>query len=68
MPPLSWTSGGGLFLDPNPSLKPEKVWSYQAGVESAALRYLWAKATVFRHELENALKRAPFAGAAAGLQ
>ncbi|MGB5157739.1 MAG: TonB-dependent receptor [Desulfobacterales bacterium] len=57
IPPLSWTSGGGFYLDPNPSLKPEKVWSYQAGVESTALRYLWAKATVFRYEIKDVLKR-----------
>jgi len=62
IPPLSWTSGGGLFLDPNPSLDPEEVWSYQAGVESAALRYLWVKATVFRHEMEDALVLEPFGG------
>jgi len=55
IPPLSWTSGGSLFLDPNPDLEPEKVNSYQAGVESAAFRYLWVKGTVFRHELEDAL-------------
>ena len=64
IPPLSWTSGGGLFLDPNPSLEPEKVWSYQAGVESAAARYLWVKATIFRHELEDALVLEPFGGGA----
>jgi vitamin B12 transporter len=62
IPPLSWTSGGGLFLDPNPSLEAEKVWSYQAGVESAAFGYLWVKATVFRHELEDALILEPFGG------
>jgi len=55
IPPLSWTSGGGLFLEPNPSLDPEEVWSYQAGFESSAAPYLWIKGTVFRHELENAL-------------
>jgi len=60
IPPLSWTSGGALFLDPNPSLDPEKVWSYQAGMESAAARYLWVKATLFRHELEDALIVEPF--------
>jgi len=64
MPPLTASSGGGLFLDPNPTLKPEQVWSYQAGVESSALRYLWAKVTLFRHDLDDALKRAPSAGAA----
>ncbi len=62
IPPLSWTSGGALFLDPNPNLEPEKVWSYQAGVESAALKYLWMKGTVFRHELEDALIIEPFGG------
>jgi vitamin B12 transporter len=62
IPPLSWTSGGGLFLDPNPELEPEKVWSYQAGIESGALKYLWAKATVFRHKLEDALVIEPYGG------
>ncbi|MFH2045540.1 MAG: TonB-dependent receptor [Pseudomonadota bacterium] len=64
IPPLSWTSGGGLFLDPNSSLKPEKVWSYQTGLESTALKYLWAKATVFRHDIKDVLKKEPFAGGA----
>ena len=62
IPPLSWTSGGALFLDPNPSLEPEKVWSYQAGVETAALRHVWLKATAFRHEVEDALTKEPFGG------
>ncbi len=61
-PPLSATSGGGLFLDPNPSLKPERVWSYQAGVESSALKYVWAKVTVFRHDLDDALQWVPYGG------
>jgi vitamin B12 transporter len=60
IPPLSWTSGGGLFLDPNPDLDSEKVLSYQAGVESASFRYLWVKATVFRHDLEDALTVEPY--------
>lgn len=55
IPPLSWSAGGALFLDPNPSLDREKVVSYQAGIETAALRYLWLKGTVFRHELDDAL-------------
>jgi vitamin B12 transporter len=62
IPPLSTTSAGALFLDPNPSLKPEEVWSYQAGVESRAIQYFWLKATVFRHDLKNALEREPPAG------
>ncbi|MDL1978191.1 MAG: TonB-dependent receptor [Deltaproteobacteria bacterium] len=55
IPPLSWTSGGALFIDPNPSLEPEEVWSYQAGAESSVAKYLWLKATLFRHVLKNAL-------------
>jgi vitamin B12 transporter len=62
IPPLSWTSGGALFLDPNPDLEPEKVWSYQAGFESAGLRQVWIKGTVFRHELEDALVIEPSGG------
>ncbi len=54
-PPLSWTSGGALFLDPNPSLEPEDVWSFQAGVESIELRYLRFKATVFHYKMEDAI-------------
>lgn len=57
IPSLSWTSGGGLFLDPNPALEPEKVWSYQGGVESGAVPYLWVKATLFRHDMKNAMAR-----------
>ena len=55
IPPLSWTSGGALYLDPNPSLDPEEVWSYQAGVETSVINYLWLKATIFHHDLKNAL-------------
>ncbi|MCF6289478.1 MAG: TonB-dependent receptor [Desulfobacterales bacterium] len=53
IPPLSWLSGGGLFFDPNPDLEPEQVWSFQAGIESTAVKYLWLKGTVFRHDLDN---------------
>lgn len=59
MPPICLTSGGALFINPNPSLKPETVWSYQAGVESSSLKYLWAKVTLFRHDLDDTLKWEP---------
>ena len=62
IPPLSWTSGGGLFLDPVPSLEPEEVWSYQVGVESSAAKYIRIKATLFRHDLDNSLVREAYAG------
>jgi len=62
MPPLSWSSGGGLFLDPNGSLKSEKIMSYQIGVETAALNYLWLKATLFRDEVDDTLSYVPYGG------
>jgi vitamin B12 transporter len=52
-PPLSDTSGGGLFMTPNPALKREEGWSYQVGLESAVTEYLNAKATLFRHDTHN---------------
>ena len=59
LPPLSWTSAGGLFLEPNPALKQESIWSYQAGLESAAVPYLWVKGTVFYHDLDNEIMEEP---------
>ncbi len=57
VPPLVYTSGGGLFFEPNPDLDPEEVWSYQAGVESGAIKYFRVKASVFRHSLKDVLSR-----------
>ncbi len=37
----------------NPDLKVETVWSYQGGVESAALKYLWMKLSVFRNDIHD---------------
>ncbi len=37
----------------NPDIKPEKVWSYQLGVETGALKYLWMKVSAFRHDVED---------------
>ena len=62
LPPLGWSSSGGVFLDPNPSLKPEKVWSYQAGIESSVTDYFWVKATVFYHDLKDNLVKVLYAG------
>ncbi len=55
IPPLSSTFGTGFFSIPNPDLKMEKVWSYQAGVESTALKYFWLKTTLFRHDISDAI-------------
>ena len=55
IPPLSSTFRSGFFSVPNPDLKMEKVWSMQAGVESAALKYFWVKTTLFRHDIDDAI-------------
>lgn len=39
----------------NPGIKPEKVWSYQAGIETGALKYFWLKASAFRHDISDAI-------------
>ncbi|SPD74160.1 conserved hypothetical protein [uncultured Desulfobacterium sp.] len=62
IPPLASTSSGGLFLDPNSSLDPEDVWSYQVGAESGALHYAWIKATLFYHDLKHSLTKEPYGG------
>jgi vitamin B12 transporter len=56
IPLLSWTFGTGQpNLMPNPDLEVEKVWSYYAGMESAFLKYFWAKTTFFRHDINDAI-------------
>ncbi|MFZ3137070.1 MAG: TonB-dependent receptor [Thermodesulfovibrionales bacterium] len=55
IPPLAATFGTSLFFVPNPSLKMEEVWSYQAGIETRALRYIFLKGTVFRHDVSDAI-------------
>ncbi len=54
IPPLSFLSGSETS---NPSLDPEEVWSFQAGAESTAAKYVWLKANVFYHELDKAIVR-----------
>jgi len=58
-PSLSNVSGGGIFLSPNPDLEPEKIWSYQLGVESSILNFLWLKLSLFQHEVKDILKYVP---------
>ncbi|TAN43286.1 MAG: TonB-dependent receptor [Nitrospirae bacterium] len=49
------TLDGEFGFRHNPDLKPEEVWSYQAGLESGLLKYIWLKASVFRHDIRNAI-------------
>jgi vitamin B12 transporter len=53
IPPLGFTHQDNLFFSPNPDLKMEKVYSYQAGVETAALKYFWMKVSVFWNEIRD---------------
>lgn len=61
-PSLGTTEGGGIFLDPNPDLKAEEVWSYQTGFETTALPRLRIKTTLFLHDLDQALTRVLYGG------
>lgn len=59
LPNLGEIVADNLNFVHNPNLKPEKVWSYQAGVESALLKYLWLKASVFRYDISDAIISVP---------
>ncbi|HEU0265806.1 MAG TPA: TonB-dependent receptor, partial [Geobacterales bacterium] len=50
-PPLSAIYGDGVTIPANPGLKAERVWSYQGGVETSIIPYLWLKGTIFRHDI-----------------
>lgn len=52
-PPLGFTSGGGIFVLLNRALSAEKVWSYQAGLETGLADYLHLKGNLFRHDMTN---------------
>ncbi len=57
-PPLGLMYGAGsLYTASNPDLKSEKVWSYNIGLETKALKYVWLKASVFTHEVSDAIDR-----------
>ncbi|MFO0753986.1 MAG: TonB-dependent receptor [Thermodesulfovibrionales bacterium] len=55
LPTLFATYGDNLLFRANPNLEVEKVWSYQAGVETTALRYALLKISFFRHDVSDAL-------------
>jgi len=58
-PGLSFTEGGAWNFDPNPDLDPETVWSYQGGVETRAIPYVWAKLMLFYHDVDDLIKTVP---------
>ena len=55
-PPSPWATDTIPYgYKGNPDLKPEKVWSYQLGMETGALKYFWLKTAVFRHDISNVI-------------
>lgn len=48
-------STGGPFFISNRDLEVEKVWSYQIGLETGALKYVWLKLAAFRHDIRDAI-------------
>ncbi len=57
IPAVTFLYASGPFFVNNPDLKLEKVWSYQLGVETGALKYLWLKVSGFRHDIRDAITR-----------
>jgi len=55
IPELAATYGDNLLHISNPDLKMEKVKSYQVGVESTAVKYLWFKLNAFRNDVDDRL-------------
>jgi vitamin B12 transporter len=39
----------------NPGLQPERIWSYQLGVETGALKFLWLKLQGFRDDIKDVI-------------
>jgi vitamin B12 transporter len=56
VPPVGALFSDSVYYRMNPDLKSEKVWSYQLGVETGALRYVWLKVTGFRHDVRDAIE------------
>ena len=55
IPPLAFTYGDTFFNIANPDLNMERVWSYQAGIETTALKYLWLKLSLFRNDIKDVI-------------
>jgi len=51
--------GNSSSWEANPGLDPETVWSYQAGIETGILKYLWLKISAFDHEIRDEIAVVP---------
>lgn len=54
-PPLTYLSGGGLFIVPNPELKREDGWAYQVMATAGIGDLLQLKTVLFRFDTHNAI-------------
>lgn len=54
-PRIADVLGSTIYYHANPNLRYEKIWSYQAGIETTAVRYLRIKATLFHHRVSDAI-------------
>ena len=55
IPPLSYTFGNNGYYMANPDLKMEQVWSYQAGIETTAIKHVWIKISFFRNDVNDVI-------------
>lgn len=46
-------NGSWGFRVANPDLSSEEVWTYQVGFETAAVKYVWFKTTLFYNDITN---------------
>ncbi|MCI4626890.1 MAG: TonB-dependent receptor [Candidatus Magnetoovum sp. WYHC-5] len=55
IPSLIDTYGVGVYYLPNPDLEVEKAWSYQVGLETKTLKYVWVGLYLFRHDVTDSV-------------
>jgi len=56
--PDLWYTIGEAFYDmilPNPNLLPERAWAYSIGFESQELKYVWAKVSLYYHNMTDGI-------------
>lgn len=58
-PDIGKLKGTNAWSEPNPELKSETVWSYQAGMETGILKHLWLKVSAFDHEITEGIEGRP---------
>jgi vitamin B12 transporter len=58
-PQIADLKGNSISWEANPGLDPATVWSYQAGIETGILKYLWLKVSAFDHEIRDEIVVVP---------